>query len=160
VETNIKNSDAEFKETVINIRRVAKVVKGGRRFGFSTLVVVGDGNGGVGLGLGKAKEVAISIRKAVQVAKKNMIRLQFDLSTIPYQIIGKFGAGKVLLKPASEGTGVIAGGSVRAVIEASGVKNILTKSLGSDNSVNAAKAAFDGLSKLMEPKKILELRKN
>jgi small subunit ribosomal protein S5 len=153
-----KKDVVELQEKVINIRRVAKVVKGGRRFSFSTLVVVGDENGSVGLGIGKSREVASSIKKAVQVAKKNMLKLPFSLDTIPYAIIGKYGAGRVLLKPASDGTGVIAGGAVRTVLEAAGIKNILTKSLGSDNAINIAKAAFNGLQQLFNPDEIKKLK--
>ncbi len=161
METKRENAVKEFHETVINIRRVAKVVKGGRRFSFSTMVVVGDGKGKVGLGIGKSKEVSSSILKAVQSAKKSMIMIPFiETGTIPYTIIGKYGAGRVLMKPASEGTGVIAGGAVRAVVEAAGIKNILSKSLGSDNSINIAKATFNALRQLLSPEKIKELKEN
>jgi len=160
LETKRDNVVKEFVETVINIRRVAKVVKGGRRFSFSAMVVVGDGKGRVGLGIGKSREVSSSIAKAVQTAKKNMINLTYiqQHGTIPYTLIGKYGAARVLMKPASEGTGVIAGGAVRAVMEAVGVKNILTKSLGSDNSINIAKATFSALKKILTPDQIKKMR--
>jgi small subunit ribosomal protein S5 len=150
--------ELELLDRVIAIKRTAKVVKGGRRFRFSAVVVVGDGNGSVGVGLGKAHEVPEAIRKGMDEAKKNQMKVAIVNRTVPYEVIGHSGAGKVLLKPASEGTGLIAGGAVRAVLEVAGVHNILTKCLGSHNHHNLVKATIDGLRKMRTPEKIAALR--
>ena len=147
----MKASDIELKETVVSINRVAKVVKGGRRFSFAAIVVVGDGNGVVGYGLGKANEVTDAITKGIDDAKKNLIKVPVFNSTVPHEMKGKFGGGNVLIKPASEGTGVIAGGAMRAVFDSAGIKDVLAKSQGSSNPHNVVKATFDALLKMRDP---------
>lgn len=153
-----EKQESDLQESVVFINRVAKVVKGGRRFSFAAVVVVGDGKGKVGAGLGKAAEVPEAIRKGVEDAKKNMITVALKNGTIPHPMLGVYGAGKVVMKPAAEGTGVKAGGPVRAVLAMAGIRNILTKSLGSSNPINMVRATLDGLSKLENAETVAALR--
>src|SRR5713101_2068748 len=154
LDTNLAN----VKDQVVSINRVTKVVKGGKNLSFSALVVVGDQRGCAGFGMGKAREVPMAIRKAIEQAKKNMIRLNLKGTTIPHQVLGLYGSGQVLLKPAPEGTGIIAGGPVRAVMEVAGISNVLTKSIGTSNPHNVIKATFDALLRLKDVAKVAELR--
>lgn len=154
----IDASTLDLQERLVAVNRVAKTVKGGRTMRFSALVVVGDGNGHVGCGMGKAAEIPEAIRKAVEQAKRNMITVAMDGSTIPHEIIGKFGRGHIVLMPASKGTGVLAGGPARAVIELAGIKDIKTKSYGSNNAINAVKATMVGLSQLRTAEQVAKLR--
>jgi len=155
----VRPAETDLKEKLVNLNRVAKVTKGGRTFSFAAIVVVGDGEGTVGHGLGKARDVSESIAKAVDDAKKNLVKVPIYKGTIPHEQKGKYGAGKVLIKPASDGTGVIAGGAMRAVLEAAGVQNVLAKSQGSSNPHNVVKATFDALSKLRSPQDVAKQRR-
>jgi small subunit ribosomal protein S5 len=154
----IDASALELKDTVVSISRVTKVVKGGKNLSFSALVVIGDGHGVVGFGIGKAKEVPSAIKKAIEAAKKSLIRVPMTGATIPHPVLGQFGAGSVLLKPAPDGTGIIAGGAVRAVVESAGIHNVLTKSLGSANAHNVVRATFTALELLKDPATVARLR--
>lgn len=154
----VKAAETELKEKLVNLNRVAKVTKGGRTFSFAAIVVVGDGNGTIGHGLGKARDVSESIAKAVDDAKKNLIKVPIHNGTIPHEQKGKYGAGRVFIKPAADGTGVIAGGAMRAVLESAGVQNVLAKSMGSSNPHNVVKATIDALSKLRSPMDIAKQR--
>jgi len=157
--TRVRASETELKDKLVALNRVAKVTKGGRTFSFAAIVVVGDGQGTVGQGLGKARDVSEAIAKAIDDAKKNLVRVPIHKGTIPHPQVGKFGAGRVLIKPASDGTGVIAGGAMRAVLESAGVHNVLAKSMGSSNPHNVVKATLDALTKLRSPQAVAKERR-
>jgi len=158
LENRIDPNALQLKDQVVSINRVTKVVKGGKNLSFSALVVVGDGAGIVGYGSGKAREVPMAIRKGIEAAKKALVKIHVTATTIPHAVIGHYGAGKVLLKPAAAGTGVIAGGAVRAVVEAAGIQNVLTKSLGTTNPYNVVKATMDGLMQLRSAEEVASMR--
>ena len=158
IREKIDPSQLDLKDTVVSINRVTKVVKGGKNLSFSALVVIGDGHGHVGFGIGKAKEVPSAIKKAIEAAKKSLIRVPLQGTTLPHRVVGRFGAGQVLLKPAPEGTGIIAGGAVRAVVESAGISNVLTKSIGTANPHNVVRATFAGLMALKDPVIVARLR--
>ena len=158
MKANVRTSELNLQDKLVYVGRTAKVVKGGRRFNFSALVIVGDGNGHVGFGLGKASEVVNAVNKATDAAKKNIVKVRLHNNTIPHEVVGRYGAGKVLIKPATPGTGVIAAGGVRAVLELAGVQDVLTKNLGSSNPHNTVKAAIQGLASLEDANMVAKRR--